>query len=81
MAVPLSDKDQPALQLADMFANNTQERVAALLTNGTPVRKKDFHMHENLIKAGTWDEKFLLGVLKHNLVRKGLPIPDDLKSL
>ena len=75
----LSDKTQPELQLADMFANNTQERIVDLLRNGTPIRKEDFHMHENLLKAGMWDEKFLLAVLKHNLEKKGLPIPADLR--
>jgi len=77
--LPLSDKDHPPLQLADMVANYTLGVGQTWLENGREA-KLATEMEENIGKLGIWTEHVMLSVLKHNLMRQGKPIPVDLQG-
>jgi hypothetical protein len=76
--IPLDDKKHPPLQLADALANQTVSDSKEWLNNGqiTLEDEKQF----NLCKLGVWNEHVMLSLLKHNLEKRGLPIPADLQS-
>ena len=76
--IPLDDKKHPPLQLADALANQSVVDSKVWLENGqiTLEDEKEF----NLCKIGVWNEHVMLSILKHNLARRGLPIPADLQS-
>ena len=74
---PLSDKEHPPLQAADMAANLTLSVGIEWLENGRRVEKLK-EMRESIRKIGVWTEDYLLSVLKHNLIGHGRAIPVDL---
>jgi hypothetical protein len=76
---PLNDRLVPALQMADMVANDIQRNAVRYLKEGQ-LNKDDFEMHENMIHAGIWNEEYMLNVLKRSLVLAGKAIPQDLES-
>lgn len=76
---PLSDKEHPPLQLADMIANLTLEIGTQWLADRRPLRGLK-HMQENIRMLGVWDEHYMLSILKRNLIRFGKPIPLDLQA-
>jgi Protein of unknown function (DUF3800) len=75
---PLDDRLHPPLQMADALANFTQEKGIEWLQNGrkTLVPEVSFDIYH----LGIWDERYMLGLLKHELKRRGKPIPADLQS-
>jgi Protein of unknown function (DUF3800) len=76
---PLDDKEHPPLQLADAIANYALSVGREWLRNDhTPVMPEQELF--NLCKFGIWDEHIMLCILKHNLLGRDLPIPDDLRS-
>jgi hypothetical protein len=77
--VPLSDKDHPELQMADMIANSTLEVGIDRLKKGE-TDKARVAMKENINKLCWWDEHYMLSVLKHNLAINGKPIPFDIDN-
>jgi Protein of unknown function (DUF3800) len=74
---PLSDKEHPPLQMADMIANNTLEVGIDRIIKGETDKAK-IAMRENVNMLGWWNERYMLSVLKRNLIVKGRPIPIDL---
>ncbi|MGO9721918.1 MAG: DUF3800 domain-containing protein [Methylocella sp.] len=77
--LPLSYKEHPPLQLADMVANFTLGVGLDWLANGREARWAS-EMQDNIGKLGIWTEHFMLSVLKRNLIRKGKPVPLDLQA-
>jgi hypothetical protein len=77
--MPLSDKEHPPLQLADMIANFTLGVGLDYLGNGGEA-KWATEMGNNIGKLGIWTEHVMLSILKRNLIRKGLPVPADLQA-
>ncbi len=77
--LPLSDKEHPPLQLADMVANFTLGVGLEWLKNGREA-KWATEMSDNIGKLGIWTEHLMLSILKRNLIRKGRPIPPDLQA-
>jgi hypothetical protein len=76
---PLNDQLVPALQMADMVANDIQGNAVRYLELGK-LNKTDFEMHENMIHAGIWNEEYMLNILKRGLMSAGKPIPQDLEA-
>lgn len=76
---PLSDKEHPPLQLADMIANLTLEIGMQWLADKRPLGGVK-HMQDNIRMLGVWDEHYMLSILKRNLIRFGKPIPADLQA-
>ena len=77
--VPLSDKEHPPLQMADMIANNTLEVGLDRIRKGE-TDKARISMRSNINKLGWWDEHYMLSVLKRNLILRGHPVPIDLDN-
>lgn len=77
--MPLSDKDHPPLQMADMIANNTLEVGIDRIHKGE-IDKAKIAMKENVNKLCFWDEHYMLSVLKSNLAFNGRPIPFDISG-
>jgi hypothetical protein len=76
---PLDDKLHPPLQMADMVANYTlQLGCEALANNSLKAHLKEMRANINLL--GLWTEHYILSALKHELTRKGRPIPIDLQA-
>jgi len=78
--IPLDDKLVPALQMADMIANNIQQKGVISLKS-RHFSKEDFEMHENIVLARIMNEDYMLNVLKRELIERKLPIPADLEHL
>jgi hypothetical protein len=76
--IPLSDKEHPPLQMADMIANNTLEIGMDRIAKGETTQA-EISMKGNINKLGIWNEDYMLSVLKRNLILKGRPIPLDLQ--
>ncbi len=76
---PLSDKDHPPLQAADMIANLTLGIGLKWLETGRKIEKLK-EMEDSIGKLGVWDEHYMLSVLKRNLIRLGEPVPPDLQG-
>jgi hypothetical protein len=76
---PLSDKEHPPLQMADMIANSALEVGMDRITKGE-TDKARISMRENINLLGYWDEHYMLSVLKRNLALRGRPIPLDLET-
>jgi hypothetical protein len=74
----LDDKQHPPLQMADAIANFTQERGIEWLENGRQTLTSAWPF--NVYHLGIWNEEYMLGVVKHELRRRGKPIPADLQS-
>ena len=74
---PLDDRRHPPLQMADAIANFTQEKGVEWLENGRQTLESALPF--NVYHLGIWTEKYMLGILKHELKRRGKPIPDDLQ--
>jgi hypothetical protein len=62
--------------MADAIANFSTENGLKWLDNRTPISGWPF----NVYHIGVWDEEYMLGLLKHELRRRGKPIPDDLQD-
>jgi len=77
--LPMDDKRNPPLQLADAFANAGMGCGVEWLR--TSKQTDEDKLPFNIEKLGAWDENFMLGLLKHELKRRGRPIPQDLQSL
>ncbi len=77
---PLDDKKHPPLQAADMMANYALEIGMEWLSTGRKKTKMQ-EMEESIDRLKVWDEPTLLGLLKHQLKRKGKPIPADLQTI
>jgi len=75
---PLSDKEHPPLQMADMIANNTLEVGIDRMANGETDKAK-IAMKANVNMLGWWDQDYMLSVLKRNLIVRGMPIPLELQ--
>ena len=76
---PLDDKRHPPLQMADMVANLALGvGLEWLDTRRAPEKLKA--MEENMFYLGTWDEHFMLSVLKRNFQRLGVALSDELKA-
>ena len=73
----LDDKQHPPLQMADALANFTQEKGIEWLQNGRQTLTSELPF--NVYHLGIWTEEYMLGLLKHELRRRGKPIPDDLQ--
>lgn len=76
---PLSDKDHPSLQAADMAANFSLERGLEFMETQTRLLLIE-EMQGNLQRLAVWDERYMLSVLKRNLIANGMSIPQDLQS-
>jgi hypothetical protein len=76
--MPLRDKHHPPLQMADAIANFTQEKGIEWLNNGRQTLTSGWPF--DVYHLGIWTEDYMLGVLKHELRRRGKPIPPDLES-
>jgi hypothetical protein len=76
---PLSDKEHPPLQAADMVANLALGIGMEWLEQGRKVEKIK-EMEDSVGKIGVWTEHYLLSVLKRQLVRLDKTIPLDLQS-
>jgi hypothetical protein len=76
---PLSDKDHPPLQAADMVANLALGIGIEWLENCRKVETLK-ELRESIDKVGVWTQDYLLSVLKANLVGHNKPIPLDLQS-
>jgi hypothetical protein len=74
--VPMDDKKQAALQVADAFANVAMACGTEWLE--TSKQTEESRLPFNIEKLGAWDEPFMLGLLKHELRRRGRSIPEDL---
>jgi hypothetical protein len=74
----LDDKLHPPLQMADAIANFTQEKGIEWLENGRQTLTSAWPF--NVYHLGIWTEEYMLGLLKHELKRRGKPIPADLQS-
>lgn len=73
---PLDDKRHPPLQMADAIANFTHEKGIEWLNNGRETLAPEPPF--NICHLGIWSEDYMLGLLKHELRRRELPIPADL---
>lgn len=76
---PWDDKNWPPLQAADMIANYTLQLGLKGL-DSCDMRADPKEMRQNIKMLGYWSERYILSVLKRNLIRKGRPIPLDLAS-
>lgn len=77
---PLSDKDNPPLQAADMAANYALGLAQAWLQNGrTPVAKKEFA--KSIKWIGVWEKPYILKLVRQQYFRKNLPIPERLRGI
>jgi hypothetical protein len=74
--LPLSDKDVPGLQIADMFANSIMNRTNRHMQYG------DANVQEILMysrsKLYMWDQRFGEAVLAANMRSRQIPLPDSL---
>lgn len=77
--VPLDDKRHPPLQMADAIANFSQELGIRWLETGR--KAFDSPWPFNVYHLGIWDEDYMLGLLKHELKRRGKPIPGYLQCV
>ncbi|NYF88064.1 DUF3800 domain-containing protein [Tunturiibacter empetritectus] len=73
------DKITPALQMADMIANNIQRKAVKSLEAGK-LNKEEFEMHENIVIARIMNEEYMLNMLKRVLIIRGQPVPADLEN-
>jgi len=73
----LDDKLHPPLQAADLAANHTLELGLEWLANGK-IAPELSDMKESAGFLVIWREDYARGVLKHELKRRGLPVPSDL---
>jgi hypothetical protein len=73
----LDDKLNPPLQAADLIANHSLELGIDWLDNGKSAAKES-ELQSSMGFLAVWREDYALGVLRHELKRKGLPIPEDL---
>jgi hypothetical protein len=78
--MPLSDKEHPPLQMADMIANSTLEFGLDSIAHGGEINLAKISMKENISQLALWNESYMLSVLKRNLILKGHPIPLDLQG-
>ena len=76
---PLSDKDHPPLQAADMVANFTLEKGLEFIETNQKLLMLE-QMQGSLQRLCVWDEHYMLSVLKRNLIANKMPIPQDLQS-
>lgn len=77
--LPLSDREHPPLQLADMVANFTLGVGLEWLFNGREA-KWATEMQNNIGKLGIWTEHVMLSILKRNLMKFRKPVPADLQA-
>lgn len=73
----LDDKLNPPLQAADLIANHSLELGIDWLDNGKSAAKES-ELQSSMGFLAVWREDYARGVLRHELKRKGLPIPEDL---
>jgi hypothetical protein len=73
---PLDDERHPPLQMADAIANFTQEKGIEWLENGRKTLESAWPF--DVYHLGIWTEEYMLAILKHELKRRGKPIPPDL---
>jgi len=76
---PLSDKEHPPLQAADMAANFTLEKCLEFLETHQQLTELD-QMQGSIHRLGIWDELYMLSALKRTLQSRGRLIPPDLQS-
>lgn len=76
--VPLDDREHPPLQMADALANFAQEKAVEWLRNGRKPMESAWPFE--VYHIGIWTERYMLGLVKHELKRRGQPIPEDLKG-
>ena len=74
----LDDKLNPPLQAADLIANHSLEIAMEWLDSGK-TKAKESELQESMGFLAVWREEYMRGVLHHELGRKKLPIPDDLR--
>lgn len=77
--IPRDDKEHPELQAADMISNYTMQLGVEALNRGN-MKATLREMRSNIVKLGYWDENYIMSVVKHKLVRHGMPIPIDLQD-
>jgi len=75
----LDDKVNPPLQASDLIANHSLEIGMKWLKNGKTVAEES-ELQSSMGFLAVWREDYALGVLHHELKRKGLPIPKDLED-
>jgi hypothetical protein len=74
----LDDKLNPPLQAADLIASHTLEIGMDWLDNGK-TSAKESELQSSMGFLSVWREKYAMGVLRHELKRRGLPLPDQLE--
>lgn len=76
---PLSDKEHPPLQAADMVANFTLEKCLEFLETNQRLTQLE-QMEGSIQRLCVWNEQYMLSALKRTLEHRGRPIPADLQS-
>lgn len=76
---PLSDKEHPPLQAADMAANLSLEKGLEFVATGERIKKLE-QLDGSIRRLCVWDEGYLLTTLKKRLETRGCPIPLDLQD-
>jgi hypothetical protein len=75
---PLDDKKHPPLQAADMIANYALGiGIKGLETSGG-MKLAVSEMNESIGLLAHWSKKYMLSVLRANLIARGKPIPLDI---
>ena len=78
----LDDKKCPPLQAADMVSNYAMQLgLEALKSRNGNLKAVCKEMKSSVKKLGYWDEEYILGYLKSQLVHRGKPIPIDLENV
>jgi hypothetical protein len=75
----LDDKLNPPLQAADLIANRTLEIGLDWIDSGKD-KAKESELHDSAGFLAIWREEYARGVLHHELRRRELHIPDDLRE-